>query len=178
MIHGRRSLRLRGYGYTEAGAYYVTVVTWKRASLFGEIVNSKMHLSEAGQNVAECWNAVPRHTPWVILDAFVVMPNHVHGIVFIAKDPVGAQHAAPLQNGYRGPRPHSLGAIVRSFKSAATRQMNLLRGTPGAPVWQRNYYEHVIRSEDELNRIRQYIEENPARWEEDEQNPGYVTRAL
>jgi putative transposase len=159
--------------------------THQREDLFGEIVEGVMRLNEFGHIVVECWEAIPRHFPHVECDAFVVMPNHIHGIVVIVDAPkpgnstsdvpVGAQHAAPLQttnrsNSRPNVAPGSLGAIVRSFKSAVTKRTNRLRQVEGAPVWQRNYYERIIRNERELNAYRDYILNNPAQWEFDRDN--------
>jgi len=166
-LHHRRSIRLRDYDYAQAGAYFITVCTNDRQGLFGEIIDGITQLSDFGAAAQETWLAIPEHVPHVDLDSFVVMPNHVHGIVII---PVGAQHAAPLQRTNAVP-PGSLAAVIRSFKSAATKGINELRATPGAPVWQRNYHEHVIRNDRDLDRIRQYITENPAQWAEDGFNP-------
>lgn len=175
----RRSIRLPGYDYTQAGAYFVTVCTYDRTCLFGEIANGEVCLSDAGRVVQMVWEDIPTHFPHVELDAFIVMPNHVHGVILIASDTVGpthsqgATHASPLLRP-SGPQPRSLGAIVGAFKSAATKRINALRGTPGAPVWQRNYYEHIIRDDYALQRTRQYIVENPARWAEDAENPALI----
>ena len=121
--------------------------------------------------------AIPVHVPDVELDAFIVMPNHMHGIIVIQQpSDVGAQHAAPLpqedDNSPRVVRPRSLSAIVRSFKSAASREINALRGTPAAPVWQRNYYEHIITTDREYESIAEYIDANPRNWLTDTENPG------
>jgi len=187
--HRRRSIRLSGYDYSQPGAYFVTICTLNRACLFGDIVNGVMQLNPIGRMVQECWRAIPQHFPHVVLDAFVVMPNHVHGILVIvektnagaahsagAMRSVGATHASPLQNDNtptrpRGPKRQSIASIVGSFKSAVTKCINEYRGTPGAPVWQRNYYEHIIRTEESLNRIREYILQNPLRWHLDRENP-------
>jgi REP element-mobilizing transposase RayT len=128
-----------------------------------------MQPSVFGEAVASAWDEIPIHFPAVQLDASVVMPNHVHGIIVIgARVSVRATHASPVP---RGPRRSSLGAIVGSFKSAAAKRINTARGTPGAPVWHRGYYEHIVRHEDVLHRIRRYIAENPARWRADILNP-------
>ena len=187
--HRRRSIRLPGYDYSQPGAYFVTICTLNRACLFGDIVNGVMRLNPMGCMVQECWMAIPQHFPHVVLDAFVVMPNHVHGILVIvektnagaahsagAMRSVGATHASPLQNDNtptrpRGPKRQSIASIVGSFKSAVTKCINEYRGTPGAPVWQRNYYEHIIRTEESLNHIREYILQNPLRWHLDRENP-------
>ncbi len=167
--HQRKSIRLRGYDYTQAGAYFVTICTYQRECLFGEIMNEEMVLNELGVIANECWRALPEHFPRVELGAFVVMPNHVHGIVIITESKVGAQHAAPLRQQSINVKPGSLGAIVRSFKAAATRRIGREQGISG--IWQRNYYEHIIRNEVGLHRITAYIEANHANWETDSENP-------
>jgi len=179
----RHSLRLREYDYGATGTYFVTVCTKDRLSLFGEIDDGKMVLNALGAIVAACWSDLLHHFPNIQLDCFIVMPNHVHGLIEItderSENPVGAQHAAPVPSAPmhhlgRNVQPGSLGSIVRSFKAASTRRINLLSGAPGATIWQRNYYEHVVREESELQRVREYIVNNPARWAEDEENPNAV----
>jgi len=167
--HHRRSIRLKGYNYTHPGAYFITICTYKHRCLFGRVVDGEMRLNPLGQIVTNCWNEIPHHFPHAELDEFVVMPNHIHGVISI----VGATHASPLQQTHppRGPIPGSLGAIVGSFKSAVTKRINRHRHTPGGVVWQRNYYEHIIRTELALNAIRQYIRDNPLRWHLDQYNP-------
>ena len=181
-MHQRRSIRLRDYDYAQSGAYFVTICTHDRACLFGEIVNDAMALNAMGDIAQRCWEAIPTHFPNVELDAFIVMPNHIHGIVLIIADQpasptppsVGAQQCcaptSPNANHKINVAPRSLGAIVRSFKSAATKEINRLRSTPAAPVWQRNYYERIIRNERELHAVRDYIERNPQRWALDAEN--------
>jgi len=177
----RRSIRLKGYDYTRAGAYFVTICTKDRACLFGDVADGVMRLNQMGHIVRQCWLAIPNHVPHVLLDEFVVMPNHVHGIlVIMPTHDVGATHASPLQNDDtptrpRGPQPQSVASIVGSFKSAATKRINHHRGTPGAPVWQRNYYEHIIRDDESLNLIRNYIADNPLRWQIDAENPNTIS---
>jgi len=176
----RRSIRLKGYDYTQAGAYFVTICTKDRACLFGDVADGVMRLNQMRHIVRQCWLAIPDHFPHVLLDEFVVMPNHVHGIlVIMPTHDVGATHASPLQNDDtptrpRGPQPRSVASIVGSFKSAAAKRINEHRGTPGAPIWQRNYYEHIIRDDESLNRIRQYIAENPLHWYLDRENPNAI----
>jgi REP element-mobilizing transposase RayT len=176
-LHHRRSIRLKGYDYTRAGAYFVTICTKDRACLFGDVSDGVTRLNQMGHIVRQCWLAIPDHFPHVLLDEFVVMPNHVHGIIVImATHIVGATHASPLQNDDtptrpRGPQPRSVASIVGSFKSAATKRINEHRGTPGAPVWQRDYFEHIIRNDESLNRIREYILNNPLQWALDRENP-------
>ncbi len=186
--HHRRSIRLKGYDYSQPGAYFVTVCTKDRACVFGEVLNGGMRLNAYGEIAQACWEAISNHFRHVELDKFVVMPNHVHGILWIVRrvgaHAVGARHAVPL----RGIVPHtplsrsswerfgnpvagSIPTVIRSFKSAVTKRVNELRGTPGIAVWQRNYYEHIIRNEESLNRIREYILTNPMRWMLDRENP-------
>jgi REP element-mobilizing transposase RayT len=175
-LHRRRSIRLKGYDYTRAGAYFVTICTKDRTCLFGDVADGVMRLNQMGHIVRQCWLAIPEHFPHVLLDEFVVMPNHVHGIIVImATHIVGARHAVPQQFGkpeqFAKPVPGSIPTIVRSFKSAATKRINHHRGTPGAPVWQRDYFEHIIRNDESLNRIREYILNNPLQWALDRENP-------
>lgn len=128
----------------------MTICTMNRRCTLGEIVEGEMRLNNAGHVIAGCWDEIPRHFLNVELDAFVVMPNHVHGILVLTEP--RARHASPLH------------VIVASFKAAVSRRV-------GTGLWQRNYWEHVIRGEKELNRIRGYIEDNPANWPTDEENP-------
>ena len=169
----RRSIRLKSYDYSQAGAYFITICAHDRACVFGDIVDNQMRLSDAGRMATECWEEIPRHFPGVALDAFVVMPNHVHGIWVIA-DNVGATHASPQ---HCGPKSRSIAAIVGSFKSSVTKRINEIRRTPGVSVWQRNYYEHIVRNYESMNRIREYIINNPLQWAYDRENPVWATHA-
>ena len=153
-IHHRRSIRLPGYDYSQAGAYYVTICTATRQCLFGEVVNGEMHLNWVGTIAHYEWLSLPRRYPGVNLDALVVMPNHVHGVILLT-----------------GRNPHPLSELVRRFKSRTARRINERRHTTGTSIWQRDYYEHIVRDEGDLDRIRQYIVGNPARWQEDAENP-------
>jgi REP element-mobilizing transposase RayT len=146
----RRSIRLKDYDYSQAGAYFVTMCTYKKECGFGNVVNGEMMLNEFGKAVAEEWNRSAEIRHEVELDAFVVMPNHIHGIVVIVESYVGAQGLAPLQQTQRGcvslqRKPRSLSTFIWGFKSAVTRRINDLRGTPYAPLWQRNYLEMGFR---------------------------------
>ena len=165
----RRSTRLRGFDYREAGAYFVTVCTSGRACMLGQIVDDRPILSDIGRAVSKSWLALPAHFFDVSLGDFVVMPNHVHGILVLRV--AGAKHASPLHLPPRGTSPGSLAAIIQSFKSAATRGVNQQQGVSSRKLWQRGFYDHIIRDDAELNRIRRYIEENPLRWALDEENP-------
>jgi putative transposase len=257
--HHRRSIRLPGYDYTQPGAYFVTIVTHDRECLFGEVVDGVMWLNAFGEIVRDEWFRTAVVRPYVMLDPdeFVVMPNHVHGIIWITggrgdpvgrpydpvgrpydpvgrphdpvgrpydpvgrphdpvgrpydpvgrphdpvsrphdpmgrpHDPVGRPHdpvdrphdpvSRPHDNDRDDQRPHgpaagSVGAIIGQIKSIAAKRINALRGTPAAPVWGRNYYEHIIRYETSLNRIRRYIAANPSRWAEDHEHPRHPLR--
>ncbi len=156
-LRQRRSIRLTDYDYTAAGAYFVTICALNRECLFGEVVADKMQVNEFGGMVEVCWQRLAVDYPFVELDEWVVMPNHFHGIIVLAAVPNGVQ------------RP--LGRLIGAFKTEATRQINALRQMPGVPIWQRNYYEHIVRHENDLNRIRQYILNNPSQWAIDAENP-------
>ncbi|RME13326.1 MAG: transposase [Ardenticatenia bacterium] len=181
--HHRRSIRLKGYDYTQPGAYFVTICTHERAHLFGRVVDGEMVLNAWGEIVRDEWfrTADIRANVELYADEFVVMPNHVHGIIWIVETDetdVGAtRQVAPTNRRVaptdrpRGPVSGSLGAIIGQYKSAVTRRINIQRNTPGGRVWQRNYYEHIIRTERALHAIRRYIADNPRRWHLDRHNP-------
>jgi putative transposase len=169
--HHRHSIRLQGYDYTEPGAYFVTICTHDRVCSLGTVMGGQMQLNDWGRMVAECWVALPVHFVYVTLDEWVVMPNHMHGIVVITDSVVGArQSRAPTVEQIRHPLPGSNPTIIRSFKSVVTKRINLLRGTTAPPVWQRNYYEHIAQDERGLCAIRRYIRQNPAKWNLDRDN--------
>jgi len=149
----------------------VTICTKDRECLFGEIVDGKITLNEYGQVVIDEWLRTGEVRKNVELDAFVVMPNHFHGILLLIDDGRGTARRAPTVEQFGKPAVGSLPTIIRSFKSAATKNINQIRNTPGLSLWQHNYYEHIIRSEGELNRLREYIQNNPMQWEMDEENP-------
>ena len=154
-IHHRRSIRLQGYDYSQAGAYYVTIVAHGRERLFGEINNGEMTLNRYGQIVHYAWLDLPKHYPHAELDTFCIMPNHVHSIVVLNHDILVKRH--PLSE------------IIRAFKSFSAKRINVLRKTSGIPVWQRNYYEHIIRDEKDYETKRNYILSNPQNWENDDE---------
>ncbi|WKZ67246.1 MAG: hypothetical protein QY325_04810 [Flavobacteriales bacterium] len=183
----RRTIRWRGYDYANVGAYYLTICTQDRLHLFGRIVDGVMHPSPIGEWAQRCWNGIPDHMPHVDVGEFVVMPNHVHGIVVIRERlvvPVGGDHDRPE----RPPAPPtpptnsiartmpvvpvgSLGRIVRAYKSAVTRMAYRDGLVPhGTPIWQRNYWDRVIRDDGEYGRIARYIQDNPKNWKGDRFN--------
>ena len=149
--------------------YFFTICTYERRLLFGSVTDGQMELNEFGHVVCDEWRKSTNIRRELELDTFIVMPNHMHGIVRL-KDAslVGATGGSPSPS---GPSKHSLGAFIAGFKSAITQRVNNKRGTPAARIWQRNYYEHVIRDEESLNRIREYILNNPSQWDLDPENP-------
>jgi REP element-mobilizing transposase RayT len=188
--HHRRSIRLKGYDYAAPDAYFVTMCAKDRACAFGAVVGNEMTLSAWGRLIAEEWAALPQRFAHIALDAFVVMPNHVHGIITIVDDgrpgasrtgavtaPPPPPTAPPFGTGaVTAPLPEPLGKIIAYFKYQTTKHINETRATPGAPVWQRNYYEHIVRHDRELNAIRRYIHDNPRRWALDRDNAANTRR--
>ncbi len=172
--HHRRSVRLPNHDYSSAGAYFVTICTRNRECLFGSVVNGVMVLNDAGRTAESYWRETPEHYPDVMADVYVVMPNHVHGILVI-KNGVGANNYSPLRNRPCGTS-RTVGAIVRGYKIGVTKWMR--ENTDMHDVWQRNYYERVIRDEGELNRVRQYIADNPLKWDIDSENPNNIRDSL
>jgi REP element-mobilizing transposase RayT len=194
--HHRRSIRLRGYDYTQSGAYFITICSRDRASIFADIVNGVVRLTPVGEVVAICWEAIPGHFPSAELDAFVVMPNHLHGIVVLGDADIANSDTAcrvptdgPASERFGAPVAGSIPTIVRSFKGAVTKAINddLSRGTacrnlltdrlgplPRGRIpspWQANYHEHIIRNDRALTHLRDYIATNPARWLDDSLHP-------
>ena len=165
-IHHRRSIRLRGYDYSQPGKYFVTVCTQDKAAVFGEIVEGKMRRNEYGEIVAVCWGWLAKRYGSVELEEWVVMPNHLHGIIVIPGDGMESK----LRGGSRTTPTKPLGRLIGAFKTVSAQRVNEMRNTPGAPLWQRNYYEHIIRNDDELSKIREYIATNPLRWAQDPEN--------
>jgi len=191
-IHHRRSIRLQGYDYSRAGAYFVTICTRYRECLFGDIADGEMRLNAIGHIVANEWVKTAEIRNEIELDEWVVMPNHFHGILVIYDRRGTARRARNDDHGVMGtarrapttttmerfgkPVAGSMPTVIRSFKSAATKRINEMRKTPGAKLWQRNYWEHVVRNESELNRIREYIQNNPNQWESDKLHPRQLMR--
>lgn len=179
--HHRRSIRLPEYDYSQAGAYYVTIVAWHRECLFGVVVNGELQLNEFGLVATQQWEKLPKRFPHIELGAFVIMPNHGHGIIVIADGRGTARNRndhdgessrrAPTREQFQKPVKGSIPTIIRSYKSSVSYRINLMRGTQDVPVWQSNYYEHVIRDEKDLQNKTDYIEANPMLWDEDDNNP-------
>lgn len=188
--HHRRSVRLKGYDYTQSGAYFVTICAQHRECLFGEIQHGEMVLNDAGRMVQAEWERLPQRFPLVMLDACVVMPNHIHGIIILhtpersipnpadgATTSGATTRVAPTdRDADTGICRPALGDIVGAFKSITTNVYIQGVREGGWPpfdrrVWQRNYHERVIRNERELDAISQYIVHNPARWDDDIENP-------
>ena len=164
------SIRLPEYDYSLPGYYFINICTKNRENLFGEIKNNKMNLSAFGHLVKRQWRQISKIRKNIVSDAFIIIPNHIHGILTI----VEAIHELPLQGssprGWAKRRQMMLSKIIGQFKMQTAKQINQFKNTPGLPVWQRNYYEHIIRNESELNRIRVYIKNNPANWHNDRNN--------
>jgi putative transposase len=209
-IHHRRSIRLKGYDYSQNGAYFVTICSWNRECLFGEIAGIKtskpeMILNEYGKILRDEWMRTSLVRKEIEIDEFIIMPNHFHGVVFIQgrgdrqhqssaylggydwsvpkglvpqmpmiKDNIHGRPPVAPTDERPGPRPKSISSFLAGFKSIVTKRIDALRQTPGVPVWQRNYYERIIRNEIEFTRICEYINNNPANWYNDENNPDNI----
>lgn len=178
----RKATHLRGFDYASPGFYFVTICTHAKHCLIGEIVDAAMRPNALGMLVQACWRAIPNHFPTVDLGQYVVMPNHLHGIICLleASSQQGAMNRTPTNDrvdpsvGAQFIAP-SLGEVVRAFKARCT--VALRKEASGvSPIWQRNYYEHVIRSEASLQAIREYISNNPAQWALDQENPVFSGR--
>jgi len=163
----RKNPRLKNYNYS-LGLFSVTICTYGRECLFGDIINGDMVLNEIGEIAEYEWKKTEIIRNNVLVDVFQIMPNHIHGIIGLSK-PIGAYCNTPLWNSnvkLKSPS-NNLGAVIRGFKSTSAKQINVYRGTFYHKVWQRNYYEHIIRNERDLVRVRNYIENNPGKWEND-----------
>ena len=177
--HNRHSIRLQGYDYAQPGAYFITIVAHDRQCLFGEIENGEMRINECGKMAQQCWLDIPNHFPQTQLDEYIIMPDHIHGIIIINDSPiVGAKKFSPNNmetNDFSPQTPQrsniapfrspsqTIGSVVRGFKIGVTKWMH--QNTDIQNIWQRNYYEHIVRNADELHRIRQYIRNNPQNWQ-------------
>jgi putative transposase len=182
-IHHRKFIRLRGYDYSSSGLYYITICTNEKRCLFGKIVplgdkknRHEMTLNTAGEIADSCWLSIPEHFPDVVIHEYIIMPNHVHGIIELRKKSgghVGVENFQPLhrnfqqlRNEYQKIIPHSIGSIVRGFKIGVTKWFR--NNTDIKNIWERNYYEHIIRNDGSYEQIAYYILENPYHWETDD----------
>lgn len=167
----RRSIRLRGYDYSQAGVYFVTICQANRECIFGDVVNGKMHPNQFGEIVLKWWNELPNFYSPVKLDEFIVMPNHLHGIIIITDVGMGISRAIPGHQGLAPTEKRTMGQLVAYLKFQITKETNRVRDSGYAKVLQRNYYEHIIRNEREWGAIAEYIHSNPANWRVDLDNP-------
>jgi REP element-mobilizing transposase RayT len=187
--HHRGSIRLPNYDYSQPGGYFVTIVTQHRECLFGDVIDGEMKLNKVGEIVRWEWLELPKRFHFIELGMFVVMPNHFHGILIFHEN-VGATHQSspPSSDGKvhllnqpeldrdgsslpNGPQPASLGAVMSQFKSRVTKRLSKMLSLQGKLIWQRNYYEHIIRNEKDLRNKTEYIEANPMLWSQGEENP-------
>lgn len=183
-VHNRKSVRLKEYDYAQSGLYFVTVCTFNKECLFGKIKNGAMVINNYGEIVRDEWVETKNIRDDIKLHQFVIMPNHIHGIIEITQHTItpqicrGVSHTPVMEhvpnesNGAHSNTPlrspsRTVGAIIRGVKSAATKRINKIRQTPGAKLWQRNYYDHIIRNEKSYLEISEYIINNPLRWHED-----------
>ena len=188
--HHRRSIRLPNYDYSRSGIYFITICTHQKQCLFGDINNGRMSLNQIGKIVVEEWLKSAQIRKEIELDEYVIMPNHLHGIVLIHNDlKIGDRlclrdrnivddkgaSLAPLQNNVvdvsRQRKPRSLSSFVAGFKSSVTKRIKIFCPQPNPPIWQRNYHESIVGEEQQLARIRQYILNNPQKWQEDPEKP-------
>ncbi|NQT49923.1 hypothetical protein HQ571_04475 [Candidatus Kuenenbacteria bacterium] len=183
-IHNRQSIRLPGFDYAQSGFYFVTICAKERGHHdFGKIVDGEMRLSEIGNVTNKCWLEIPKHYPNAQLWEYVVMPNHVHGIIRICSDNkqdpnVRVQDFEPLHSGvfknkYQHIIPKSLGSIVRGYK-IGVRKWCVNHDKFGYYRWKRNFYDRIIRNEHELQSIRKYIKNNIKKWGEDIENEKFM----
>ncbi len=170
----RRSIRLRGADYSDSGAYFITMCAAKQKSIFGKIENGRTVLNPLSEIIRACWIGIPQHFAHASIKEFIVMPNHLQGIVTLS---VGARYIVPFDREARTPERFqkpvkgSIPTIVRTFKAAVARQARKELGIDGRSIWQRNYFERVLREGQDYADVSRYIVENPMRWEWDEENP-------
>ena len=178
-FHHRQSIRLFRHDYSN-GCYIVTICTFNRTHLLGSITDGRITLSEIGIKADKCWRSIPNHFSNAMLDDYVIMPNHMHGIIILNNPHSGSINSnddpfvcGRLKNAYpraHGPECGSFGAVIGSFKSAVTRMVNRDAVYIGHKIWQKGYFEHLIRNEKSLQMKRRYIACNPSRWDSDEYN--------
>jgi REP element-mobilizing transposase RayT len=167
-IHHRRSIRLKDYDYRQSGYYFVTICTQGHSNLLGRVTNGQMRCNIFGNIVWQTWIDLPNHNYNTELGEFIVMPDHVHGIVLIndivhmGNSGAGLEHAPTQKLKF-----HGLSEIIRQFKTFSARRINQIRHSPGIHVWQRDYYERIIRNENQYRNVVKYIIENPRNWKND-----------
>ena len=186
----RRATRLHSYDYSQTGGYFITICVQDQECLFGKIMDGRMQLNEIGKIVVECWNRIPQHFFSAKLDVCVVMPNHIHGVILLGtggtKCPCPPTHSQPTRRGEVSspaspnrrsePTSPTLGQVVAYFKYQSTKCINQYRDMLGTRIWQRNYYDHVLRDDIDLQRIRRYITDNPMQWELDQLHPNNLSK--
>jgi REP element-mobilizing transposase RayT len=166
----RNSIRLKNHDYSQNGLYFITICTQNRINLFGEIINDVMQLNDAGKNAHTCWKNIPKHYPDVKLHEFIIMPNHIHGIIEIT---IGAEYFPPKKERLL---PTSLGNIIKGYKIGVTKWFQKNKNQKrGQTIWQRNYWEHIVRDEKDYNNISEYIINNPLSWNLDSLNQNNCT---
>jgi len=166
--HHRRSIRLKGHDYASNGLYFVTICTFNQECYFGEVNRDSMILNQTGRKAYSCWQAIPVHYPHALLHEFVVMPNHVHGIIEMCPNSPWPGNTPDTRNQFHSPR-LTLGSVIRGFKSGVTQWVQ--QNTSIHHVWQRGYYDHIIRNRHTYYRIVDYINRNPERWHADMFHP-------
>ncbi|MBO1048762.1 MAG: transposase [Dolichospermum sp. DEX182a] len=170
-IHHRRSIRLKDYDYTQEGAYFITICTKNKQCIFGDIKQGEMQLNLLGTIARDYWQEIPQHFPHIKLDIFVIMPNHIHGILWIIEKIKTTNQQRNFGEMILG----SIPCVIRSYKSAVTKKINQICHQKGiSSVWQKNFYEHIHQDEKSLEIIRNYIINNPLNWENDPDNLGEI----
>jgi REP element-mobilizing transposase RayT len=172
-IQNRKAMRLKNYDYNQSGAYFITICIQQRECLLGNITNGMIQLNEYGEIVNKIWSELPNHFQSIDIDAAVIMPNHFHGIVINFDRNISTQNSTIYKQEpplfYQ--KKTKLGKIIAYFKYQTTRLINQKRAMEGVKVWQRNYYDHIIRSQESLEILRKYIIENPLLWTTDQLHP-------
>jgi putative transposase len=176
--HDRKSIRLKEYDYSQPGEYFITICKHDKQCIFGEIVDEEIQLSKEGEIVKEEWLRTSIIRPDVKLDSFIIMPNHIHGIIVLNEMHEsygrGTSQRAPTVERFGKPTSNSIPTIIRLFKSVTTKRINQIHHLPGLSIWQRGYYDHIIRGEKDLNNIQDYIINNPIKWSLDDENSDKV----
>jgi putative transposase len=165
----RKRIRLPFYDYSTPGAYSFTICVHEREPLLGRVNGETVELSAEGRIALAVWNNLPNHYPHIVLDEFVIMPNHIHGIIFLHDDDNDSHGRGGLSVPAQ-PSRVSFTEIIRFFKTESAKRINRHRGTPGHPVWQRSFHERVLRDDTDLYETRRYIHNNPAHWSLDHEN--------